>query len=437
MSAAIFGLRGRRRFRGASERSSAGDGWFGSAMSPFVAGRVGCAPLQAAAADNRLRTVRNSSWKGWFVSITISKRRTPTRTHAAISSGSRRRLPHVAAARRVWARRRWAQSSTRAIDANRAGGVGWRACRAPRRHRRTGRVGVLDAVLHLAALAAEVFVQTPGIIRAGGERGDGEARIGLAMGPFRLADDAAFAAPTVARGLYEVREAPRRGGALPAIRLGRRQTVAARQAEQVIHPVGLAPRYRFLAREPRIGPQHDPCVRPPRPQQGHDPRSLLHSPGRPVDVRRAQPRRRKAATAQNVQRRAAIAVVIAVEKPTLLRTVNRIVRRVEIQTRPLRSLFMRIQEQRHRHTRYRRAVMDDLAVPGRRQPPNSRRFSVDFPATGAQFRRFARNFPARTAIIGSPRNASRSIESSSPNAIPHARRPTSVRTECSTNRSSR
>ena len=44
--------------------------------------------------------------------------------------------------------------------------------------------------------------------------------------------------------------------------------------------------------------------------------------------------------------------------------------------------------------------------------PNSNRLGVDFPATGARFRRFARNFPANTAIIGSPRNTSWSIRPS-------------------------
>ena len=46
---------------------------------------------------------------------------------------------------------------------------------------------------------------------------------------------------------------------------------------------------------------------------------------------------------------------------------NRIVRRVETRNRPLRSLLMRLQEQRHQHIRNRRPVMDDLAVPGRRR----------------------------------------------------------------------
>ena len=125
------------------------------------------------------------------------------------------------------------------------------------------------------------------------------------------------------------------------------------------------------------------------------------------------------------------------KKPPLLRPVNRIVRRIEIQTRPIRSRLMRIQEQRHQQIRFADPSWAILPSPDGDEPPNSNRLGVDFLATGAQFRRSARNFPARTAIVGPPRSTSRSIESSWPNAIPNARCPTSVRTECSTNRASR
>ena len=56
-------------------------------------------------------------------------------------------------------------------------------------------LALLDAVLHLAALAGQVLVQAPGVIFPGSERGDDETRIGLAVGPFGLAADPAFAAP--------------------------------------------------------------------------------------------------------------------------------------------------------------------------------------------------------------------------------------------------
>ena len=53
-----------------------------------------------------------------------------------------------------------------------------------------------------------------------------------------------------------------------------------------------------------------------------------------------------------------------------------------------------------------------LLSPDADKPPNSNRIGVDFPATRAQLRRFARNFPSNTAIIGLPRNTSWSIRSS-------------------------
>ena len=205
------GLCSRRRFRGALERPSAGDGWFGSAMSPLLRGRVSCAPLQAAAADSRLRAVRNSSWKGWLVSIAILMRRTLMRTHAAILSSLRRRLPHVASARWVWARPRRRHGAEQHISHRgepQAELVGAHAVR----RRAVGEqveLALLDAVLHIAALAIQVLVEAPGVVRAGGERGDDKARTGLVMDPFRLADDAAFAAPAVARGPHGVRGAVR------------------------------------------------------------------------------------------------------------------------------------------------------------------------------------------------------------------------------------
>src|SRR3954452_86108 len=58
----------------------------------------------------------------------------------------------------------------------------------------------LDTVLHLAAGAVDPLVQPPGVDLDRWQRGDDEARIGLALSPFSLADDAANAAPTVQGG---------------------------------------------------------------------------------------------------------------------------------------------------------------------------------------------------------------------------------------------
>ena len=47
------------------------------------------------------------------------------------------------------------------------------------------------------------------MLRAG-QRGDDKARVGFALGPFRLGDDTALAAPAVARAPGKVPEAARR-----------------------------------------------------------------------------------------------------------------------------------------------------------------------------------------------------------------------------------
>src|SRR3954452_9496367 len=96
--------------------------------------------------------------------------------------------------------------------------------------------------------------------------GDDKARIGLALGPFSLADDAPDAAPTVQGGPAEVLEAASGLGGLLACgprggHLNRnfgRQSRVARQAEDVVYAVGLAPRHQFLAAEAAVGAQQDP-----------------------------------------------------------------------------------------------------------------------------------------------------------------------------------
>ena len=68
----------------------------------------------------------------------------------------------------------------------------------------------LDAVLHVAAGAIEVLVEGPGAPGVSLERGDHEARIGLALRPFRLGHHPAAPAPAVERRPAEVLEPARR-----------------------------------------------------------------------------------------------------------------------------------------------------------------------------------------------------------------------------------
>src|SRR5690606_22434572 len=63
-----------------------------------------------------------------------------------------------------------------------------------------------DAVLHLAACAVEVLVEAAGRPGLDGERGDDEARVGLALCPLSLGHDPPPTAPALAGGPHEVPE---------------------------------------------------------------------------------------------------------------------------------------------------------------------------------------------------------------------------------------
>src|SRR5206468_12553551 len=103
---------------------------------------------------------------------------------------------------------------------------------------------------HLATPTVDPLIQPPGVDLGGCQRSDDEARIGFALGPLGLADDAADAAPTVQGGPAEVLEAA--GGLAGSFRRGLRgrpagrelgcQARIARPAEGLIHAVGFAPR---------------------------------------------------------------------------------------------------------------------------------------------------------------------------------------------------
>ena len=80
--------------------------------------------------------------------------------------------------------------------------------------------------------------------------------------------------------------APRRLASPLGLRLGGRQfsrdlcyqPFVARQAEQKIHPIGLAPRHQLLAGKTGICPQQDAGLWPARPDQPDDPRHFSTAP---------------------------------------------------------------------------------------------------------------------------------------------------------------
>ena len=207
-------------------------------------------------------------------------------------------------------------------------------------------------------------------------RGDDEARVGFAVGPFRLGDDAALARPAVQRRPRELLEAARRLSARLRRRLGRGKLALdhrseagiARQAEQIIDAIGRAPGHQGLAGEARIGPQQDARGGPAGAELRHDPGDLLHRSGARIDVGFAKLRRQEMATAEHIKRQIAVAVVIAMEEAALLMAVQRVIGGVEIEDDLLGWAAMGFHKQIDQQRLDHRRIVADLVVAGRQRP---------------------------------------------------------------------
>ena len=134
-------------------------------------------------------------------------------------------------------------------------------------------LALLDPVLHLAAGAVDLLVEKAAVGLGPAQGGDDEARIGLALGPFRLADHPAPARPAVERRIAEVPEAAGGLAGRGRLRLGLREfdgdlldePRVAGETEHEVDPVLFAPGHQRLAGEAGIGAQQDARLRPARP----------------------------------------------------------------------------------------------------------------------------------------------------------------------------
>src|SRR5207302_6967067 len=122
------------------------------------------------------------------------------------------------------------------------------------------------------------------------ERGDDEARIGFALRPLGLGDDAARAAPALAGRPSELLEAARRRSRGSALLLRRHEVNPDRaveagvlgQPQDEVDRMGLAPRHQRLARKAGVGAHDDADLGPARTDLLHDARDLLNRPRRTV-----------------------------------------------------------------------------------------------------------------------------------------------------------
>jgi len=241
------------------------------------------------------------------------------------------------------------------------------------------RLTFLDAVFHVAAGAVDLLVEKAAIGLGWLERGDDEARIGLALCPFRLADHAATARPAVERRIAEVLVTAGGLAGRGRLRLGlkefggdlRDKPRVARQAEHEVDPVLFAPGHQRLAGEPGVGAQQDARSRPARPYLRDDPRDVLDRPGAAIDVRRPELGRQQMPAAEHIERQVAVAIVIAVEEPTLLMTMQRVIGRVEVENDLFGRPSVRLEEEVNEQRLDRRRVVADPRVKPEDKPYDS------------------------------------------------------------------
>ena len=228
-----------------------------------------------------------------------------------------------------------------------------------RRHRcRRGAVGeevellLFDPVLHLAAGAVDPLVEGLGVDRPPFQRGDDKPRVGALGQVLGLPDHPPPTAPAVPGAVAEVLVAAGRFAGLLVFVLGpghgdgKRldQPAVAGEAEDAIDPVRLAPRHQRLAGETAVSAKHDPDPRPTRADPRNDPPDFLDGAGRGVDVGAPELRREQVATAEDVKRQVAVAVVVTVEEAAFLVAVQRIVGGVEGKDDLLRRFGMRVEK---------------------------------------------------------------------------------------------
>src|SRR6516225_9911210 len=96
------------------------------------------------------------------------------------------------------------------------------------------------------------------------------------------------------------------------------QPLVARQPEYVVDSVGFTPTHQLIPAEAGISPQNDLHLRPCLADLGHDALDLRQTAGRGVAVGLPQTRTQNLIAAEDVQRKVAIAVIVAVEEAPFL-----------------------------------------------------------------------------------------------------------------------
>jgi hypothetical protein len=171
------------------------------------------------------------------------------------------------------------------------------------------------------------------------------------------------------------RRDPARGLAgSPRFRLGLRQFAAdfadqtriARQAEQEVDAVDLAPTHQLLAAEAGVAAKQNAHARPTRPDLRDDPRDLLLRARTAVDVGAPELGRQQMSAAEHIKWQITVAIVVGVEKPALLIAVQGVVGGVEVEGYLLGRFFVRLEKEVDEQALDRGRLVRDLTILRRR-----------------------------------------------------------------------
>src|SRR5690606_3994014 len=122
------------------------------------------------------------------------------------------------------------------------------------------------------------------------------------------------------------------------------QPLVPRQPQHIADAIVLAPAHDGVPAEAGVAADHDPRLRPPRPDLRDDPLELLDAAGRTILVRWPQPGAQQMLAAEDVQRQIAVTPVVAMEEPPFLVTMQWIIGRIQIQPDLPRWLLVGLEE---------------------------------------------------------------------------------------------
>ena len=140
------------------------------------------------------------------------------------------------------------------------------------------------------------------------------------------------------------------------------QARIARQPQDIVDGVVLAPAHDGFAAKARVASDADARVGPVTAKLPHDAFELLEAAGRGIAVRGAKPCTQQVLATEDIQRQITVVPVIPVEESPFLVTVHRVIGRVEVEPDLARRPAIRLHEQLHQQFIKCLGARDDALV---------------------------------------------------------------------------